>query len=170
MKKRKLRKEIKFAIVGILIGMMITAPISAMLHDCEIDHQCEHEIENIDQESNDELTNDLTIEIDQPIIQKTHLGEFKITAYCACEKCCGKYASGYTSIGAKATQGRTIAVDPNVIPYGSIVEINGHEYVAEDCGGAIKQNRIDIYFDSHQDALNYGVQYHDVYLIESEVI
>ncbi|MEI3219112.1 MAG: 3D domain-containing protein [Lachnoclostridium sp.] len=41
--------------------------------------------------------------------------------------------------------GRTIAVDASVIPYGSVVVINGHAYVAEDCGGAIKGNKIDIY-------------------------
>jgi 3D (Asp-Asp-Asp) domain-containing protein len=63
-------------------------------------------------------------------------------------------------------QGRTIAVDPKVIPYGSRVEINGHVYVAEDCGGAIKNKRIDIYFDSHARCNQFGVQYADVYLVK----
>lgn len=79
------------------------------------------------------------------------------TAYCACENCCGK-ADGITATGTKATAGRTIAVDPSVIPYGTEVIINGHTYVAEDCGGAVKGNCIDIYFDSHAEALEFGRQ------------
>lgn len=52
-----------------------------------------------------------------------------------------------TSTGAIAKEGKTIAVDPAVIPYGSVVKINGNEYVAEDCGGAIKGNKIDIFVE-----------------------
>ena len=91
------------------------------------------------------------------------LGRFKLTAYCACSKCCGK-SDGITASGTKAKQGRTIAVDPKLIPYGTKVVINGRTYVAEDCGGSIKQNRIDVFFNSHKDALNFGVQYAEVYL------
>ena len=43
------------------------------------------------------------------------------------------------------------------------MEINGQEYVAEDIGGAIKGNRIDVYFDNHQEALAWGIQHHEVY-------
>ena len=50
----------------------------------------------------------------------------------------------------------SIAVDPSVIPYGSKVYVDGVEYVAHDCGGAIKWNRIDVYFDSHNAALDFG--------------
>lgn len=94
------------------------------------------------------------------------MGNFKLTAYCACSYCCGQWANGITATGTTATQGRTIAVDPSVIPYGTEVVINGNTYIAEDCGGAIKNNKIDIYFDSHQDALNFGIQYADVYIKE----
>ena len=91
------------------------------------------------------------------------LGEFKITAYCPCVECSDGW--GYkTSTGAKATEGRTIAVDPKVIPYGSEVVIDGHTYKAEDCGGLIKGNRIDIFFKSHKDVDAYGLQKHDVFL------
>jgi 3D (Asp-Asp-Asp) domain-containing protein len=92
------------------------------------------------------------------------MGEFKLTAYCACSECCGKWADGITSTGTKPVQGRTIAVDQDVIPYGSEVIINGHTYKAEDCGGAIVGNRIDVYFDSHEEALEFGVQYGQVLL------
>lgn len=64
-----------------------------------------------------------------------------------------------------AKSNHTIAVDPSVIPYGSKVVINGKIYVAEDCGGAIKQNCIDIYFDTHEEASDFGVQYAEVYLV-----
>lgn len=111
-----------------------------------------------------------------PEIKKESLGEFKLTAYCSCEKCCGKWALNrpkdengkdivYGSTGAILVAGTSIAVDPSVIPYGSQVEINGHTYTAQDTGGAIKGNRIDVYFDNHQDALNFGVQYAEVFLI-----
>lgn len=90
---------------------------------------------------------------------------YKVTAYCPCSTCCGK-SNGITATGTVATQGRTIAVDPNKIPYGTEVIINGHTYVAEDCGGAIKGNKIDLFFDNHQDALNWGVQYLEVTICE----
>ena len=73
-----------------------------------------------------------------------------ITAYCPCPSCCGIW------------RGRTIATDPSVIPAGSKVVIDGHTYIAEDTGGGIKGNRIDIYFDTHQEALNWGVQTKEV--------
>lgn len=92
-----------------------------------------------------------------------YLGEFKVTAYCPCEECSDEW--GYkTSTGAKATEGRTIAVDPKVIPYGSEIVIDGHTYKAEDCGGLIKGNKVDIFFDCHKDVDAYGLQKHDVFL------
>lgn len=100
-------------------------------------------------------------------IGQHYLGEFKLTAYCPCAKCCGKWADGITSTGTTAVAGRTIAVDPKVIPYGTEVIIGGTTYIAEDCGGAIKGNRIDVYFDSHSEALKFGVQYADIYIIRS---
>lgn len=99
------------------------------------------------------------------------MGEFKLTAYCPCMKCCGK-TDGITSTGTLAAEGRTIAVDPRVIPYGSTVTIyfadgTSHTYTAEDCGGGIKGNRLDIYFDDHQTALQFGVQRAYVYMEEN---
>lgn len=95
------------------------------------------------------------------------LGTFKLTAYCACSRCCGK-CDGITATGTKATAGRTIAVDPSKIPYGTEVIICGHTYVAEDCGGAINGNKIDIFFNSHAEALKFGVQYAEVFVKEAQ--
>ena len=83
---------------------------------------------------------------------------FTVTAYCPCEKCCGAYANGYTATGAKATQGVTIAADPDVLPMGTKIELDGHTYTVQDTGGAIAGYRLDLYFDSHEDALRWGVR------------
>lgn len=90
------------------------------------------------------------------------LGEFKITHYCGGECCNGPWA-GTTALGVKPRENHTIAVDPNVIPLGSKVIIDGIEYTAEDTGGAIKGNRIDIYVSDHEKATNSGVKYLHVY-------
>ena len=99
--------------------------------------------------------------------QPEPLGEFKLTAYCICTKCCGEWADGVTATGVKATAGRTIAVDPDVIPLGSTVIINGAEYIAEDIGGAIKGKRVDVLLPSHEEALQFGVQYANISIIKN---
>lgn len=91
------------------------------------------------------------------------LGEFKITGYCSCSRCCGK-SNGITASGTKAKAGRTIAADTSKLPFGTKVVINGHTYTVEDRGGAINGNKIDIFFSSHNEALQWGVRYCDVYL------
>ena len=91
------------------------------------------------------------------------LGNFTITYYCACEICCNK-ADGITATGTPVIEGQTIAVDPSVIPYGTRVIIGGHVFTAEDCGGAIKKNHIDVYVNSHEEALALGVTNAEVYL------
>lgn len=63
---------------------------------------------------------------------------------------------GITSTGTRTQQGRTIAVDPKLIPYGSLVRINGIIYVAEDTGGAMHGYTIDMYFAKVNDALQWG--------------
>ena len=100
--------------------------------------------------------------------QLQSLGRFTITAYCPCEKCCGKWSDGITATGTTATEGRTVAVDPSVISLGSVVYFEGVDglvsgYVAEDTGGAIKGNKIDLFFDSHQDALDWGIKEVEVF-------
>lgn len=102
------------------------------------------------------------IKVNTPKEEKAvYMGDFVATAYCVCYKCCGKTpqhpAYGITASGKRATPGRTVAVDPNVIPLGSTVIVNGTEfYVAEDTGKAIKGNRLDICFSTHEEALQFG--------------
>ncbi len=95
-----------------------------------------------------------------------YLGNFKITHYCACSKCCGSYGNA-TAWAGKIVPGTTIAVDPNVIPKLSNVYIDGYGYRrAEDCGGAIKGNKIDVAVSNHAEALKLGVAYKDVWLLK----
>ncbi len=88
-----------------------------------------------------------------PVMQEA---QFTAYAYCACTKCCGKWARGITASGTTATEGRTIAVDPDVIPLGTHVYVNGREYIAEDTGSGINDRTIDVFFESHQAALQWG--------------
>lgn len=84
-------------------------------------------------------------------------GMYKVTAYCACMQCCGK-TNGITASGTKATANRTIAA-PRTFGFGTKVVINGVTYTVEDRGGAIQGNRIDVYMDTHSQALAWGVRY-----------
>lgn len=86
----------------------------------------------------------------------------KATAYCPCAKCCGK-SDGITSSGVVATSGHTVAA-PKKYPFGTQMEINGIVYTVEDRGGAIQGNKIDIFFDTHEEARAFGVQYFDAKL------
>ena len=85
---------------------------------------------------------------------------YKITAYCPCAKCCGK-STGRTASGKMATANHTIAA-PGRFAFGTKIKINGIVYTVEDRGGAIQGNRIDIYFASHQQALNWGSRYCEI--------
>ena len=89
---------------------------------------------------------------------------FKVTAYCSCAKCCGK-TSGYTASGAKATANHTVAASSQ-FAFGTKLIINGKEYTVEDRGGAITGNKIDIYMNSHAEALAWGVKYLPVQVAE----
>ena len=90
------------------------------------------------------------------------LGEFAIVAYCPCEACCGEWALNrpdgivYTASGAEAKAGVTVAVDPDVIPLGSKVYIDGLGwYVAQDTGN-FTGKVIDVYFNDHAEAVEFG--------------
>lgn len=103
----------------------------------------------------------------------------KATAYCLCKKCCGKSPSnpryGYTASGLRIVPGtgmKVIAVDTSVVPLGTNVYVEGlngaknYGYaVAADTGSAIKNNKIDLYMDTHSQALAWGVKYVNLYIL-----
>jgi 3D (Asp-Asp-Asp) domain-containing protein len=157
-------------IIGLSIGSLM---ISGIIHIfcCRCDHNHERLTPSAVAKAIEELetTSESKTQIEEPIQQTVNLGKYKLTAYCACVKCCGK-TDGITASGVRATEGVTIAAD-TTRPFGTKVLIDGHEYTVQDRGGAIKGNRIDIYFDSHQDALEFGVQHKEIFIMkEGEII
>jgi 3D (Asp-Asp-Asp) domain-containing protein len=125
-------------------------------NNVKVQNNSSEEIQNITQDNySEDISNNWV-----------YLGTFSSTAYCPCSKCCGKWAGGPTASGKMPKSGRTIAVDPSVIPLGTQVKVNGNIYVAEDTGSAIKGKKIDIYFDSHSDALNWGRRSVEIYILK----
>lgn len=90
------------------------------------------------------------------------LGKFKISFCCSCEKCAGE--AGEDAVGTRLTQGRTVAVDPNVIPFGKRIVIGGHIYTTQDCGCDVKGNHIKIYVDDHEIAERLDDTYASVHM------
>lgn len=97
--------------------------------------------------------------IDTP--QGKYLGRFKLTTYCSCSICCGKWSGGGTASGTTPTPGRTIAMAG--VPFGTKLSINGQIYTVEDRGTAY--GHVDIFMGSHSQALSFGMKYADVYQV-----
>lgn len=96
----------------------------------------------------DELSNDVSES------SGTSLGYFKLTSYCGCSRCNGKWTGHPGAYGLPLTENRTVAVDPRVIPLGSWIEINvpgkgWQRFRAEDTGSGVKGNHIDVYIGNH---------------------
>lgn len=89
------------------------------------------------------------------------IGTFTITAYCGCKKCSG--GGKKTASGTTPTEGRTIAADTSILPYGTQVVIDGIVYTVEDCGSGVNGNHIDIFFATHSKALAFGRKSMKVY-------
>lgn len=91
----------------------------------------------------------------------------RVTAYCPCEKCCGRWADGVTASGEPVTAngGRFAAADRS-IPFGTMIEIPGYNggraVPVLDRGGAIRGDRLDVFFPTHEQALRWGVRHIDV--------
>jgi 3D (Asp-Asp-Asp) domain-containing protein len=115
---------------------------------------------------------------DGQILEYTEVMQLEATAYCPCYKCCGKYPGNrWYNITATGTVGKVgvIAVDPRVIPLGTQVYIEGlggaKNYgfgSAEDTGGAIKGQIIDLYFNTHKETINWGRQQVKVYILKEQ--
>ena len=93
-----------------------------------------------------------------------YVGECTITAYCPCEECCGRWADGLTATGLPAGPG-VVAVDPEIIPLGSTVIIDGQRYLAADTG--VTGKHVDICMTEHEDTVEAGVRTADVW-VEAE--
>lgn len=107
-----------------------------------------------------------------PVIQtreaKTfcRIKQIKVTGYCPCKKCCGKWADGKTSTGKDAWRTVGVAADPKLLPYGTRLVIPGIGIrKVDDTGGAMRQSakkgiyHIDVRFHSHEAAKRFGVKW-----------
>ena len=97
--------------------------------------------------------------------------KMRVTAYCPCEKCCGQYADGITASGHKIQYGDTFVAADRRYKLGTEMFIPGYNNSRKvkvlDRGGAIKGNRLDVFFNTHQEALEWGVRYLDVEVIST---
>ncbi|MHC4068301.1 MAG: 3D domain-containing protein [Planctomycetota bacterium] len=92
--------------------------------------------------------------------------KMRVTAYCPCPKCCGSYSDGITACNHRIRQGDVFVAADSEYPFGTEMVIagynNGRAVKVLDRGGAIKGNRLDVFFNSHEEALEWGVRHIDV--------
>lgn len=108
------------------------------------------------------------VEDNKPMIKaySRSSGVYVLTAYCPCAHCCGT-ANKPTASGVMPTANHTLSADTSIFPLGTKLSINGVIYTVEDTGSAIHGNKFDIYFNTHQEALNFGRQTTtDVYVVQ----
>lgn len=122
-------------------------------------------VEEVEEESYEEPSQETYTEEEAPAEdtgsssgQGTYLGNFTLTAYCNCAQCCGT-AGNLTASGTVPTSGHTVAMAG--VPFGTQLLINGTVYTVEDLG--TPYGHVDIYFDSHAEALSFGLQSAEVY-------
>lgn len=106
-----------------------------------------------------EVESDITKVITLPTPIRQSLGFFVVTGYCQGECCCGKYADGITASGYIIQLGNKFCATDPLIPFGKVLDIPGYGIVPVlDRGGKIKGNKIDVYFDTHEESLKWGNQ------------
>lgn len=125
--------------------------------------------EGTDEESNAPAIGDgVIVTADGQVLTYSKSAQFKATAYTHTDEGCNMT----TATGTTVRVG-TVAVDPTVIPYGTrmFVVTNDGSYIygigtAEDCGGAIKGNRLDLYFPTDAECWQFGVKACTVYFLD----
>ena len=103
--------------------------------------------------------------------KKSRIVKMEVTAYCACTKCCGPDAQGITASGLHVShnKGKFVAADNDVLAMYTRVIVPGYDsrpVPVIDRGGAIKGYKLDLYFPTHEEALQWGRQIIDVTVIE----
>lgn len=100
----------------------------------------------------------LLISLLRPTLPLVKVG-MEVTAYCGCETCCGKYSDGITASGHKIQHKDKFIAAPRTFEFGTKIYIPGYGTAkVEDRGGAIQGSRLDVYFPSHREALQWGRQ------------
>lgn len=104
-----------------------------------------------------EVESKIPTEVEQQPIPRV---VYKIKAYCPKSCCCGRFADGITASGYKIKPGDKLVAAPSFIPFGTMVDIPGYgEASVEDRGRLITSNMLEVYFDTHQEAVDWGVKY-----------
>lgn len=91
------------------------------------------------------------------------LGMFTTTGYCSCPKCCHNFKLTYAGTVPRA--GHTISADLSIYPLGTKLMIDGVIYTVEDMGSGVKGNHIDIFYNSHEEALEHGRKTQEVFSV-----
>lgn len=106
------------------------------------------------------------------LIAKLGTAKMQVSAYCSCIKCCGRFSDKITASGHEVQPNDRFVAAPPEIPFNSLVIVPGYNnnqpVPVLDRGGLIKENRLDVYFDTHQEALNWGVRNIPVTFIQGE--
>jgi len=133
----------------------------------------EKQVEQIDSKVEAEKVTEKMEPKSVELVEKWETVTMNVSAYCSCEKCCEQWAAIPVSSGKRTTAsghiikiGDRFVAAPRSYPFGTAMIIegyaNGKIVKVEDVGGAIKGNKLDLYFDQHQDALNWGRKNVDV--------
>lgn len=99
-----------------------------------------------------------------------NMGQFEVTAYCGCDSCNG--AENHDKYGRpinhkdEVLKVEYVAADESVLPYGTVIEVDGKEYVVKDVGGGVKGKHIDIYMEKHSDTERYGRKWKEVKVVK----
>lgn len=91
-------------------------------------------------------------------------GLFTITGYCGCSRCSGGHLLTYS--GTVPTANHTISADLDVFPLGTKLRIGDVVYTVEDKGSSVRDNLLDIYYDTHEAALANGTYSAEVFVVE----
>jgi 3D (Asp-Asp-Asp) domain-containing protein len=118
------------------------------------------------QSNNSESNTESNIESNTEQPEEWQSIQMRVTAYCPCPKCCGEYSDGVTACGHEIQPGDTFVAADRRYPFRTEMLIPGYSNSQPvkvlDRGGAIKGNRLDVFFATHQDALEWGVKYLEV--------
>ena len=164
----RLQKEVEMNMKKLLTTTFITAffIISSAFFASAEETDLSEPVQQTEEAANDQgqQETEAAKTTEEPASHLVSLGDFKTTGYCPCRHCSAGWGRS-TSTGAVASSRHTIAVDPRVIPYGTQVMINGVVYTAEDKGGGVRGHHIDIFFDTHTETRQHGVQNAEVFLL-----
>ena len=166
--------NVVLVMIGIVIGLMLSASRPQAATSVSIPPRCEY-VGAIPETASTGAQPPIGVnespvatmpdaEMVEPVVERwEYLGRWKTTGYCPCRRCNGRNA-GRTASGAPMVPGRTIAVGG--LPFGTVLKVNGQEYVVEDRG--TPYGHIDILYGDHRTASNHGIKHYEVFIKKGE--